>query len=56
MFYNTVVLGALSVPPVLTPVSVAPASGSGAAQMFSFTFQDPAGYADLKILDVLTST
>lgn len=35
------------------PVSVVPASGSGAAQVFSFTFTDPRGATDLTWLRVL---
>jgi hypothetical protein len=40
----------------LAPEGVSPASGSGVTQTFTFTFTDPAGYADLNVLDVLIST
>jgi Beta-propeller repeat len=34
-------------------VSVAPVSGSGASQTFSFVYSDPAGYADIHYVEVL---
>jgi RHS repeat-associated protein len=37
----------------LAPVSVSPGVGSGLTQTFVFTFQDPNGYSDLTVLDVL---
>jgi len=36
-----------------TNVSVAPASGSGASQTFSFVFSDPYGYADIHYVEML---
>jgi Domain of unknown function DUF11 len=42
--------------PLLAPAGVSPASGSGTTQTFTFTFTDPAGFADLNVLDVLVST
>ncbi len=38
---------------VASPVSVSPASGTSATQAFTFTFEDPNGYADLALVDVL---
>src|SRR6202041_1986223 len=35
------------------PVSIAPGSGSGLTQAFTFSFNDPAGYADLSVADIL---
>jgi Putative binding domain, N-terminal len=35
---------------------ISPAAGSGLAQIFTFTFTDAAGFADLSVLDVLIST
>ncbi len=40
----------------LSPTAVSPASGSGLTNTFTFTFRDPAGYADLAVVDVLIST
>jgi hypothetical protein len=39
--------------PTPAPAGIVPASGSGTSQTFTFTFTDPAGYADLSVLDVL---
>src|SRR5260370_17003061 len=36
-----------------TNVSVAPASGSGASQTFSFVYSDPYGYADIHYVEML---
>jgi len=36
-----------------TNVSVAPASGSGSAQTFSFVYSDPYGYADIHYVEIL---
>ncbi|HEY1754038.1 MAG TPA: hypothetical protein VGG72_01485 [Bryobacteraceae bacterium] len=38
---------------VPSPGSVSPGSGSGLTQTFTFSFTDPAGFADLSVLDVL---
>jgi hypothetical protein len=38
---------------VISPASVNPATGSGATQVFTFTFEDPSGHADLAVVDVL---
>jgi hypothetical protein len=35
------------------PVSVSPAAGSGGSQTFTFSLTDPAGYADLSVVDIL---
>jgi hypothetical protein len=35
------------------PASTGPGAGSGFTQSFTFTFQDPLGYADLGVVDVL---
>jgi streptogramin lyase len=43
-------------PTSIAPVGVSPASGSGLSQTFTFTFNDPAGFSDLYVLDVLVST
>lgn len=53
-------LGAWTAPsPVVTPlgpVSVTPASGSGASQNFTFTFADPAGVSDLASAQIIFGT
>jgi hypothetical protein len=36
-----------------SPSAVGPAAGSGTTQTFTFTFTDPAGYADLAVMDIL---
>jgi len=38
---------------LVSPISVSPGAGSAATQTLVFTFQDPNGYADLAVLDVL---
>jgi hypothetical protein len=38
---------------VPSPVSVSPGSGAGLTQTFTFSFADPAGFADLSVLDIL---
>ena len=47
--------GAWSVPtaPGVGVVSVSPASGSGASQVFTFIYSDSAGFADIHYVDVL---
>jgi len=42
-----------TVPP--TPVSVTPAGGNAASQMMTFVYNDPRGYHDLAILNVLVN-
>ncbi|HEY1757189.1 MAG TPA: hypothetical protein VGG72_17580 [Bryobacteraceae bacterium] len=37
----------------ISPAGVGPGAGSGLAQTFTFSFLDPAGYADLSVLDIL---
>jgi sugar lactone lactonase YvrE len=38
---------------VISPISVSPGAGSATPQTFVLTFEDPNGYADLAVLDVL---
>ena len=38
---------------VVSPIIVSPDAGSAASQTFTFTFQDPSGYADLAVVNVL---
>jgi sugar lactone lactonase YvrE len=38
---------------MVSPVSVNPGAGSATTQTFTFKFEDPNGYADLAVLDVL---
>ena len=52
----TPVAQSFTVTSTLAPTAVSPASGSGLANTFTFTFRDPAGYADLAVVDVLIST
>jgi sugar lactone lactonase YvrE len=52
----TPVVQKFTVNATVQPVGVSPAAGSAAAQTFTFTFTDGAGYADLSVLDVLIST
>lgn len=40
-------------PALPEPTVVSPGAGSAAVQTFTFTFTDPAGFADLNVLDVL---
>jgi hypothetical protein len=42
----------VSLPPP-APVSIGPGAGSGFTQAFTFSFNDPAGYADLSVVDIL---
>jgi hypothetical protein len=44
------------VPAPPTNIFAAPASGSGATQTFSFVYSDPAGYADIRYVQVLFQT
>jgi hypothetical protein len=44
----------VAAPPV--DVSVSPASGSGAVQIFSFAYSDPYGYADIAYVDFMIQT
>ena len=48
--------GSWTVPAPLANVSVAPASGSGASQTFSFVYSDGNGYADIRYVQVLFQT
>jgi hypothetical protein len=41
--------------PVPEPSSVSSGAGSGLTQAFTFTFQDPNGYADLAVTDILVN-
>ncbi len=38
---------------VVSPISVSPGAGGATTQAFTFTFQDPNGFADLSVVDVL---
>jgi sugar lactone lactonase YvrE len=38
---------------VVSPISLSPGAGSATTQTFVFTFEDPNGYADLAVVDVL---
>ena len=38
---------------VLSPAGVSPGAGSGLVQTFTFTFDDPDGYADINLVDIL---
>jgi hypothetical protein len=49
----TPVVRSFTVSSLLTPTAVSPASGNAATQVFTFTFSDSAGYADLSVLDIL---
>jgi hypothetical protein len=40
----------------ISPASVSPAAGSALAQTFTFTFDDPNGYADLAVVNVLINS
>jgi hypothetical protein len=40
----------------ISPVSVSPAAGSNLAQTFTFTYDDPNGYADLAVVNALINS
>ena len=40
----------------LSPVSASPGAGSGSFQIFTFTFNDPNGYQDLDVVNILFNT
>ena len=49
--------GSWTVPaPASSPVSVTPASGSGASQTFSFLYNDPQGYAGISTVSMIISS
>jgi Beta-propeller repeat len=48
--YETVVT---TPPPAPAPASVSPGAGIGTTQTFTLTFEDPNGYANLSVVDVL---